>query len=365
MELKFSKKKENPFLVLDIGTEAVKALTAKKINGKTFILNSSLQYFKDEGVFNQSFSEDEFELEIIKRAVLAAKKELLIKEPVSVILTLSPKVLKAKVIQGVSVREKREKKISKKEQEIIYKYILKAAKDDVLKEVSEKSGILGEDINFISLDIIKKEIEGYEVSDIQDYQGKNLSFKTLAVFIINSYLQRISRILEELGIKVFKIVHLAEAVRVAFSEKVKDGVFFDIGGKVTLAFFIQGGTLENVDLLNRGAADFTERIFDVLTIDKEEARRLKEEYSRGDLSPETENRIKEIFSNEKKIWRDLFKRNQKSSVFLFGGGSSLPEIKSMFKRKELVSVKDLRLVEDLSKKTQSPQFVPSILIFSI
>jgi cell division ATPase FtsA len=363
MESKFSKKGQQPFLVLDIGTEAVKALIVRKSYGKTSILNSSLQYFTDEGIFNKGFSEDEFEMEIIKRAVLAVKEELLIKKPISVILTLSQKVLKAKVVEGLSVREKREKKISKKEQEIIYKYVLKAAKDDVLKEVSEKSGILAQDIKFISLDIIDKEIEGYKVPDIQNYQGKNLAFKILAVFIIDSYLQRISEILEELGMKVLKIVHLAEAVKVVFSEKVKDGVFFDIGGEAVQAFFIQKGTLESVDLFNRGGADFTERIFDVLTIDKEEARRLKEKYSKGDLSLETGNRIKELFSNEKKIWRNLFRKNQKSSVFLFGGGSSLPEIKDMFRRRQIVSIKNLESVEDLSEKTKSPQFIPSILIF--
>ena len=164
MESKFGKKGEQPFLVLDIGTEAVKVLSVKRMS----ILNSSLQYFSDEGIFNKGFSEDEFEMEKIRRAVLAAKEELLVKGPVSVVLTLSPKVLKAKVVEGVSVREKREKKISKKEQDIIYKYVLKAAKDDVLKEVSEKSGILADDVRFVSLNIIDKEIEGYKVSNIQN-----------------------------------------------------------------------------------------------------------------------------------------------------------------------------------------------------
>ena len=75
MELKFGKKREVPFLVLDIGTEAVKALFVKKSNERISIIGSSLQYFKDEGVFNKGFSEQEFEMEVIKRAVELAKKE--------------------------------------------------------------------------------------------------------------------------------------------------------------------------------------------------------------------------------------------------------------------------------------------------
>ncbi len=368
MELKFGKKKEAPFLILDIGTEAVKALIVKKNNGKVFILSSSLQYFREEGVFDKGFSEEDFEMEMIKRAVAAAKKEVVslvppkenIKKIIPVVLTLSPEVLKVKVVEGFSAREKREKKISKKEEEVIHKYILKEAKDDILKHSSEESGILGKDIDFLSLEIIDKEIEGYKVSSIQNYQGKNLSFKTLAVFILSSYLERISKILEDLGMSILRTVHLAQAVRIVFSERVKDGVFFDIGGKTVQVFFIKSGVLESVELFNKGGDDFTERIFDVLTIDKEEARRLKEQYSNGSLTFETSNRIKEIFSNEKKVWRDIFRKDQKSSVFLFGGGSSLPEIKDMFKRRQLVNVKDLKIID--GKEIKSPQFIPSILI---
>jgi len=366
MELKFGKKKEAPFMVLDIGTEAVKAVFVKKNNGKVFILSSSVQYFREEGIFNKGFSQEEFEMEIIKRTVLAAKKEAVslilakehIKEPIPVVLTLSPKILKARVAEGICAREKREKKISKKEQKIIYKYILKAAKDDILKENFEKSGILPKEINFLFLEIINKEIDGYKVSDIQNYQGKNLAFKILAVFILNSYLEKISKTLQDLGMQVLETVHLVQAVKVLF----KDGDFFDIGGEVIQAFFLKSGVLESIELFNKGGADFTERIFDVFTIDKEEARRLKEKYSKGFLSPETENRIKEIFSVEKKIWRDLFKKSQKSSVFLFGGGSALAEVKNIFKRRKVIDLNDLKSVQDLSKKTKDPQFIPSILI---
>jgi cell division ATPase FtsA len=358
MELRLGRKKEYPFLVLDIGTEAVKAVLVEKSNGKINILKSSVQYLRDEGIFNKGFSEEEFEMERIKRAVLAAKKDISAKESARAILTLDPTVLKAEIAEGISVREKRDKKISAKEQNIIYKYILKAARDDVSKHLFDRSGILAEELNFLSSEIIDKEIEGYKVPNIQNYQGKSLAFKTLVVFILDSYLREIIKMLEDIDIKVIETVHLIQAVAKTF----KDGALFDIGGRVSQVFFLESGVVAGVETFDRGGADFTERIFEVLTIDKEEARRLKEKYSEGDLTPETESRIKDMLSNEKKVWRDIFKKNQKSSVCLFGGGSSLPEIKDMFKRKQLVDVKSLESVQDMSKKTKSPQFVPIILI---
>lgn len=370
MELRFGKKKETPFLVLDIGTEAVKMIIVKKDNKKVSILGSSLQYYRDEGIFNRSFSEEEFEMEIIKRAVFQAKKEVLsstslkekIKEPLPIVLTLNPKMLKAVVVEGFSVRDKKEKKISKKEKEIIYKYVLKATKDDIFKKVFEKSGILSKDISFLFLEIIDREIDGYRVSDIQDYRGKNLNFKVLAVFVFNRYLEGMHRMLEENGMKIIKTVHLAEAMMSIFSEKVEDRVFLDIGGEVTQVFFIKNKVLEKIDLFNRGGANFTERILDVLATNKDEARILKEKYSKGSLTSETEGRIKDIFSVERKVWRDILKKYQRSSVFLFGGGSVIREVKDVFQRRKIIDTDYFKKVQDLTKKTKSPQFIPSILI---
>ena len=70
MELNFFKKKRDSFLVLDIGTEAVKALIFKKNNEKIFILGSAVRYFEDEGIFNKAMSLEEFEIEKTKRAML-------------------------------------------------------------------------------------------------------------------------------------------------------------------------------------------------------------------------------------------------------------------------------------------------------
>ena len=46
MEFNFWKKKDKPFLVLDIGTEAVKALVVKKSNNSVVVMANSLQYFE-------------------------------------------------------------------------------------------------------------------------------------------------------------------------------------------------------------------------------------------------------------------------------------------------------------------------------
>lgn len=362
-------------MILDIGTEAVKAIIVKKSLDKVSICGSSVQYFDDEGVFDKGFTAEDFEIEIIREAVLKAAKEaflefaLIVKNKgvkkesdLPVLLTLSPTILKAAVVDEFSIRDKKEKKISKKEQEIIYRYILKSAKDDVSNLIFKESGILAKDVEFICLTIISKQIEGYFVENIQNYQGRNLGFKILSVFIPGLYFKRITGMISSLGFKNLKIVHLSQAIGNVFLEKKGDYAFLDIGGEVCQIFLMKNGFLDKIEFFDKGGEDFTERIFDVLMVNKAEARNLKERYSANSLTPETKKRIEGLLSNEKDVWREGLKKYKKTSVFLFGGGSNLYEVKDIFRRRKIIHVQDIKKAEDLTKKTKSPQFTPAVLI---
>jgi len=65
------RKKEKLFLVLDVGTEAVKGLICKKENSKVIVLGASTQYFERYRVFDGR----DFEMDVIKRAVSKTIKE--------------------------------------------------------------------------------------------------------------------------------------------------------------------------------------------------------------------------------------------------------------------------------------------------
>jgi len=368
MESVFSKrKKEDPFLVLDIGTEAIKALLVKKNSGKILILNSCLRYFDSKGLFDKDFLRLDFEFGKIKRMIDEVKKEILTGLPglprtdnLPVVLSLNPKMLRARVVEGISVRQNKEKKISRKEQAIIYKYVLKSARDDIFRFCLKAMGIASKDIEFICLEIMEKQIGGYAVSDISGHQGKDLNFKILAVFIPRLYLLKIKELLEDSGLKVVKTVHLGQAIN-ALSARINNGIFLDLGGEISQAFQFKGGTLCSIKTFDRGGSDFTERIFDVLMINRAEARALKERYSDKSLSLEAGLKIKQALAGEKNKWKEVFENYLKSVVFLFGGASSLLEIRDIFSKGKFLKASHLKGVEGLDKKTKNPQFIPAIL----
>jgi cell division ATPase FtsA len=411
----FKKKKEDKFLVLDIGTEAVKALIFKKelsggsdnnflLAGKKFrniVLGHSVQYFEKYGVFNSN----DFENDIFKNAILKAlneayrnfiffseKKDKKSKEQdwtkFPVIVNLPPSAFKARIF-SVSLPRKCSGRleISKEEEKNICQQVFREAREKISLKFSEECGILPTEIEWTALKIVQTKIDGYLVSGLSGYEGKNLSIKILAVFLPKNYFEKINKISRELKLNILKVVHMAEVLPFIFKGGETDGIFVDVGGEISQIFLARAGFLEKIDELKVGGKIFSRQLADDLGIDEETARNLKEEYSKNLLSQNSAKRIKEILRPARKIWYQCLKDKVKEispeefsspNIFLFGGGSLLPEIKEALKENQIIGLNDfpvsqpfnvnfiepgvLNNIEDATDSLKSPKDVPILLL---
>ena len=254
------RKKEKLFLVLDIGTEAVKALVCKKDDSNITVLGAATQYFERYAVFNGKI----FEVNVIKKSVLKAIEQVQSQgqnlKKLPVLLTLSPNILKARVsLQSFRQEDGLKTKISKTQEKTIFQQALKKAQEEIYQGFSKESGILTKDIEMINLRILEMKINGYPVSKLQGYIGKDLEISVLAVFLLKYYLESIKRIFADLELKILKIVHLAESLPFVFlDEKTKNGVFFDVGGEASQYFLVKKGSLEQIHELMIGGKAFSQ-----------------------------------------------------------------------------------------------------------
>jgi len=365
------RKKEKIFLVLDIGTEAVKALICRKYNNKIVVLGAATQYFERYGVFNGKI----FEVNVIKKSVLKAIVQVQSQgqnlKKLPVLLTLDPNILKARTsLQSFEQDKVLKTKISKTQEKAIFQQFLKKAQEEIYQRFSKESGILRKDIEMISLRILEMKINGYSVSRLKGYIGKNLEINVLATFLLKHYLESIKRIFADLELKIFKIVHLAETLPVVFfnegvNGKIGSSVFFDIGGEISQFFLVKRGNLEQINELRVGGKAFSQRISDAFGIDEESARILKERYANKLLSLEVRQRIRKILSLEKQAWQQDLElkigRMGSSNIQLFGGASLLPEIQELLPGAEIVYPKDFKNIKDETKSLKSPQYIPCLL----
>jgi len=396
------KKKDKSFLILDIGTEAVKVLFSRKgADGKITILGAATQYFEKYGVFDGK----DFETNVIKKAIskaiekayqnfiffLAKKKTKKGKQDWKkwpVLLGLPANILKGRVVWQFVRRESPKEKISKSEQKYISEQVFKEAKKEISQRFSQEFGILPKDIHWITQKVLEVKIDGYPVPGIRGYGGRDLEFKILATFLPKYYLENIEKILKDLKLKILKIVHIAENLPVLWGDKKIDGIFFDVGGEITQIFLVKAGSLQQVNEFKAGGKAFSQKLSEVLGVEEDSARNLKERYTNKLLSAETRGRIKEIFLEEKKIWYEdlkleINKMTSKallpSNIFLFGGGSLPPEIEGIFKETgingedllisnvdevKFIYPKDFENIEGPIKKLRNPQYSPTLLLTS-
>ena len=371
---RLKRKKAETTLLIDVGTETVKALFFKEQGQEIKILGSSLEYFDRYGIFDSR----DFETDVLKKAISRAVQNLGGNDNKSIILGLPAHILKARVIHQSLKREEPKKimgdepkgsslsvararvtkehsffstprfarVIDEKEEKEIFQKVLEKAKRNICQIYSEQSGILPEDILFIDLKILEIKIDGYLVPAIQKYEGKTLDFIILATFLPNHYLKKIKNIIESLGLTIKAVIQNAQGLNF-YIDKTADKIFLDIGGTITQIFLVKGGVLEKIDEFPMGGQIFSKAISEKLGLREAEARILKERYSKRELSKESSDRIKEIISFPSQVWFRNLKLKLKEmtarrplplNIILFGGGSQLPDVQDILKNGEWESV---------------------------
>ncbi|MDP2864517.1 MAG: hypothetical protein Q8N73_02605 [bacterium] len=397
--LLFKKEKAEIFLGLDIGTEAVKAIIfsfSGKKDKKITILGNSFSYFDNYGIFNSK----DFEADVIKKTIsktIEETKSKVNQRPNLTLLGLPANILKGRIVFQSFKRENSQSIIDKKEKEVIYQKILSKTQKEISQIFARESGILPKDIHFINLKILEIKIDGYVVPAIQGYDGENLDFRILAIFLPKYYLENVKKIIQGLIPGGLEILNLAEVLPYFFRNRVADGIFLDVGGNLTQIFLVNNEKLNKVDEFQIGGETFSQALSQSLGLNIKEARVLKENYSKGELSEEgVRKRVREIFSQSLEEWFKNLKLKLKtqmsfreggvivgeatgsllpSTFFLFGGGSQLPEIQEILEegdwegfsfftppKVKFIYPKDFRNIEDITKKLNSPQDVPLLLI---
>ena len=337
--MRFSPLKKNEkecFLALDIGTEAVKALVFEKSfdaaqdREKYAILGSALQYFDE----SKPFENDRVVFNVKEEAIKMSGKN-----PQGLLLNLPPDVLRSRIHSQSINRQNAKGVIDKKEEENIRQLILKETEKSIAEYFTKHSGIMSRDIRFVDNKILEIKIDGYEVPALAGYSGRNLDFRVISSFLPLGYFENFSRVSEGFKLESSKIVNpinnLASILGLA------EGIFVDIGGEITQICLVRNNKIEMIDEFNIGGKDFSRVLSQTLGMRTLEARFLKERYSRGDLTEETRQRIKDIISSAVKEWKGGLKSKLKivkgllpSTFFLFGGGSQLPEVEELISEEE-------------------------------
>lgn len=344
----FSKsKKSNPFLILDIGSEAIKAFVFQKKKDKIIVLGKSIYYLDPFRTWDNPLTVEQsrpadadFETEVVHEFVNKAVNEVVkqvnqdIKE---MALSLSPLVFKAFFKKTDLKRTSPRTVISKEEEKEIINKIKTEFSKFALSRMVERYHMKEEEIVCNWIHIISFKIDGYQVPFLKGFRGEDITVSGLVFAMSAKYLDQQGRpvFISELTQKMkFKgLFHQAQYL--AYSAlSFKDGIFIDIGGKTSDIFVVKDGSLIDIGQIEMGGSAFTRIISESLGLDKFGAQELKAKYAAGQLEEQLSLKLKKKFESVFSEWvnqaRQYFASLETpvlSHFFLYGGGCLMPEFK--------------------------------------
>ncbi len=369
-------------LVLDIGTETVKALACDVDHdkGKVEVLGvgrvrQRLGDMRSGGVID---------MENVAENVQAAMEEAEANagmETEQVIVGIAGELVKGTTLTIEYFREDPTQTMSLQELRHVVHKVQWKAYEMARRELSDEIGYNEVEIKLVHTAIVDVRIDGYTVSNPIGFTGKNVQMSIFNAFAPLVHYQSIVDIARGVGKELLSVV--VEPFAVSKARDMEDGgdvsaIYVDIGGGTTDVALIVNGGIVGTKMFALGGRVFTKRLAKHFHIPFAEAEKLKLEYSKKKLRGEKREKIQELIVADVETWLEglhftLSAYEQKeffpTRMYISGGGSLLPELKKALEKKNwykglrfvkrpqvaYVEPEHMGAVEDKTKKLDSPQ----------
>lgn len=382
--------KPNLFLVLDIGTEFVKALACEAQENKAVVhgagkIHQSLGDMQSGAVMDIGG--------VIENCGKAIEQAIQTAEgyPKEVIIGIAGELVKGVTSRNTYVRTESHTKIDLAElKNIIHKVQWKSF-EETRSQLAYETGYNEIDIKLVNSAIVDVRIDGYRVTNPIGFQGKEVQISIFNAFAPLMHYGALQTIAAELDLNLLTITAEPYAVaRCLENENAEptNAIFIDIGGGTTDIAVVRNGTLEGTKMFTLGGRAFTKRIASHLNISFNEAEEIKLAYSLSKLEKQSEKIVREAMESDAEVWLSgiAFTLSEfhnldllPSKIFLCGGGCKLPEIKEALETKEwarelpfsrppeitILHPKQIGAVRDATKLLNNPEDITPLALANV
>jgi len=345
-------------LILDIGTEFIKALILKIGKwpesrkgtiagvGRCRQIAGQMQAGSIADIDGVAFTSQKAIERAVKKAGFKPKK---------VLIGISGEFIKGSSANFLSQREKPEKEVELAEVKNIIQKMQWQAFDGTRRQLSEETGRPEMEIKLVNALITEIRIDNHPVSNPLGFRGKDIFLNIFNVYAPLFHLKAVETLAKKLNLELVSVVAepyaLArsvcpggEAVPLAgaFYESAvarasaENAIFIDVGGGTTDVALVRQGGVEGIKSLALAGRAFTRRLSQSLNLGWLEAEEVKMRYGYRQLSRGVQSKIGKIFEKDTEVWLkgvelilEDFNRKEfyPPLILLCGGGSLLPEIK--------------------------------------
>lgn len=333
-------------IALDIGTEFVKALIFKADelgNGRVVGVGRARQTLSD--MQGGTITDIAGVIRNCEAALEeAAEQAGFLPDPV--IMGIAGELVKGTTTTITVHRPDPTAKITMNELQKMIQDIQVRAFDKAREIIQFETGQSQVDVRLVNAAIVDVVIDGYRVANPIGFQGKEVKVGVFNAFAPLVHLGAYETVAEELKLDLLSIAAEPYAVSRVYGPQTTQefsAIFIDIGGGTTDIAVVQNGGVIGTKMFAIGGRTFTKRIAQVLGVTFQEAEKLKLAYSADEANKEDSEIIKHAVASDAAVWLSgveltlgefMTTDHLPSRILLCGGGSNLPEIKTLLKDTE-------------------------------
>ena len=359
-------KKEQAYLALDIGSEAVKAMVFNLERSRVNILGYGKHYHSQHAINEGVIKDLSQVIENCELAIAQASLQAGIR-PGEAIIGVCGEQVKGFTAIVQFERSKPKVKISEKEMNNIIKKVQEAAHKRSLKKFRQEIGRDDLEIKLVNAALTHIMIDGERVDDPIGFRGIKMQVGVFNAYAPLVQLSNLQRIASHLGLEIMALAAepytLAEAI-IPDEDLTFEALIIDIGGSTTDVIVVQHQDVAAAKMFSLGGQAVTKEIEEAFGIPYEEAEELKAKYCNQEIQDKEQiDKIKNAVARALTLWqtgievvlKDLGElKYLPRKILLTGGGSLLPEILATIS--EVVKRKDFPFPKEPIIRIINPQY---------
>lgn len=367
------KDSDDYLLALDIGTEYVKALIARKSRTDIKIVGVGKAHEAVGNMVNGAIADIAGVAKVCEEALVKAEDMANVRAR-EVVIGIAGELIKGNTASIRYRRSNADAPITNDEMSKIIKKVQARAGERARKEVALETNNKDVEVRLINSALVSLRIDGYKVTNPIGFKGKEVVVQLYTAFAPLVHISAIERVCDELQLDLVAIAVEPFAVcRACLGDDIDSSlsaIVMDIGGGTTDIAVVEDGGVEGTKMFSIGGRSFTHQIAERLGLDFEAAEKLKLLADSPNMKPELRRRFDKAVERNIEVWQsgvelaieDFESENLPGQIMLCGGGASLSAIPETlatgdwykglpFARRPIVSLIDPEDVPDMTNDT--------------
>jgi len=388
-------------LVIDIGTEFVKALVFRlergiseqgEIKDQGVILGFGRQRQMAGHMLAGAVADIDGVTQTCQRAIEEASQMARVK-PKQAVIGIAGEFIKGTTINFVCPREKPGELIDSIELQNIIQRVQWRAFDRARRQLSQETCCPEVEIKPINALLSDIRVDGYQVTNPLGFQGKELFLSIFNVYAPLVHLRAVENIAAKLDLDLISIAAEPYALtKTSCFNPTAGAIFIDIGGGTTDIALVRQNRVEGIRSFALAGQTFTKRLSQMFDIDLSEAEKIKMRHSQQRLGQSVQWKIRNILKDDLRLWLSgvelvLEEFDQAEylppQILLCGGGSLLPGIKNILKREKVqkhwldkfpftqppkvdfIQSKQIENIIDQTERLEGPEYITPMALASL